>query len=299
MENILQIFEYIGMPFGYLFKFIYGLTGHYLTALLVFGVVVKLVLLPLSIHQQKTTIKRVKLAPQEKAIREKYKSKNDDKSAAQMNQEIMGLYTKNGQSLFGGCLPMLIQMPILFSLYAIITKPLTYICGLSPTIISTLETRMHSILQTKGTLSQIQMISHLQNHLPAFADLIGDIVLPEFTILGGFIDLSQTPSITNPSWVLLIPILTVLSSYLSMYIRQKLNPTEMPEKTNETARSMKLMQYIMPLTSVWIAFSVPAIIGVYWIMQSILDVMLLFVLSRLYPYPKEINGSEKDLSYSK
>jgi YidC/Oxa1 family membrane protein insertase len=62
---------------------------------------------------------------------------------------------------------------------------------------------------------------------------------------------------------------------------------------------MKLMQYIMPLTSVWIAFSVPAIIGVYWIMQSILDVMLLFVLSRLYPYPKEINGSEKDLSYSK
>ena len=70
-------------------------------------------------------------APQEKAIREKYKNKNDDKSAAQMNQEIMGLYTKNGQSLFGGCLPMLIQMPILFSLYAIITKPLTYICGLS------------------------------------------------------------------------------------------------------------------------------------------------------------------------
>ncbi|HWR30819.1 MAG TPA: YidC/Oxa1 family membrane protein insertase [Negativicutes bacterium] len=299
MENILQIFEYIGMPFGYLFKFIYGITGHYLTALLVFGVIVKLVLLPLSIHQQKTMVGRAKLAPQEKAIREKYKNKSDEKSAAQMNQEIMGLYTKNGQSLLGGCLPMLIQMPILFSLYAIITKPLTYICGLSPTIVSALETRMHSMLQTKGTLSQIQIISHLQNNLPAFLDLTGNIALPQFTVLGGLIDLSQTPSITAPSWVLLVPLLTFLSSFLVMQIRQKLNPAEMPEKMNETAQSMKLMQYIMPLTSVWIAFSVPAIIGVYWIMQSILDVMILFVLSKFYPYPQKTSGSEKDLSCSK
>ena len=299
MENILQIFEYIGMPFGYLFKFIYGLTGHYLTALLVFGVVVKLVLLPLSIHQQKITIARAKLAPQEKAIRENYKNKTDEKSAAQMNQEVMNLYTKNGQSPFGGCLPMLIQMPILFSLYAIITKPLTYICGLDSATISALETRIHSLQKIKGTLSQIQIISHLQNNLPAFADLTGNISLPQFMIMGGAIDLSQTPSITNLSWVLLVPLFTFLSSYLVMQIRQKLNPAEKPANMNETAQSIKLMQYIMPLTSVWIAFSVPAIIGVYWIMQSILDVMLLFVLSRLYPYPKEINGSENDLSYSK
>ena len=293
MENILQIFEYIGMPFGYLFKFIYGLTGHYLTALLVFGVVVKLALLPLSLHQQKVTIARAKLAPQEKVIREKYKNKTDEKSVAQMNQEVMNLYTKNGQSPFGGCLPMLIQMPILFSLYAIITKPLTYICGLDSVTISALETRIQSLLQTKGTLSQIQIISHLQNNLSAFADLTGNVALPQFTVLGGVIDLSQTPSVTHLSWVLLVPLFTFISSYLVMLIRQKLNPAEMPANMNETAQSMKLMQYIMPLSSVWIAFSVPAIIGVYWIMQSILDVMLLFVLSKFYPYPKEPSGSQK------
>ena len=100
-------------------------------------------------------------------------------------------------------------------------------------------------------------------------------------------------SVTHLSWVLLVPLFTFLSSYLVMLIRQKLNPAEMPANMNETAQSMKLMQYIMPLSSVWIAFSVPAIIGVYWIMQSILDVMLLFVLSRLYPYPKEPSGSQK------
>jgi YidC/Oxa1 family membrane protein insertase len=293
MGNIFQIFEYIGMPFGYLFKFIYGLTGHYLTALLVLGVVVKLSLLPLNIHQQKITIARAKLAPQEKAIREKYKNKTDEKSAAHMNQEVMNLYTKNGQSLFSGCLPMMIQMPILFSLYAIITKPLTYICGLDSATISAIETRMLSLLQTKGTLSQIQIISHLQNNLPAFTDLTGNIALPQFMILGGVIDLSQTPSITNLSWVLLVPLFTFLSSYLVMLIRKKLNPAEMPANMNEAAQSMKLMQYIMPLSSVWIAFSVPAIIGVYWIVQSILDVMFLFILSRLYPYPQEPGESMK------
>ena len=210
-----------------------------------------------------------------------------------MNQEVMNLYTKNGQSPFDRCLPMLIQMPILFSLYAIITKPLTYICGLDSATISALETRIHSLLQTKGTLSQIQIINHLQNNLPAFTDLTGNVALPQFSVLGGVIDLSQTPSITDLSWVLLVPLFTFISSYLVMLIRQKLNPPEMPANMNETTQSMKLMQYIMPLSSVWIAFSVPAIIGVYWIMQSILDVMLLFVLSKLYPYPKEPSVSQK------
>ena len=73
----------------------------------------------------------------------------------------------------------------------------------------------------------------------------------------------------------------------------------MPANMNETAQSMKLMQYIMPLSSVWIAFSVPAIIGIYWIVQSVLDVMLLFVLSRLYPYPQKPSGSVKDNTHSK
>lgn len=295
MDNIFQIFEYIGIPFGYLFQFIYGLTGHYLTALLVFSVIIKLAMLPLNIRQQESMVGRAKLAPQEKAIRDKYKNKTDEKSAAEMNKQIMELYSQNGQSLAGGCFPLLIQMPILFSLYAIITKPLTYISGLDAASITSLETRVHEVMQINGNLTQIQVISYVKENLSAFADLLGGIALPEFTVLGGTIDLSRTPSITNLSWLLLVPVLTLLASYLTTFIRQKLNPVEAVGAENEIGRSMKTMQYIMPLMSVWISFSVPAIIGVYWILQSILDVLQQFILYKLCPISQpEKEQSEKE-----
>ena len=100
--------------------------------------------------------------------------------------------------------------------------------------------------------------------------------------MSGAIDLSQTPSFTQLSWLLLIPLLTLILSYLSQMLRKKLNPMEM-SVDGDVGKGMQAMEYIGPIMSVWISFSVPAIIGIYWMMQSALDVAQQIILSKRYP----------------
>jgi len=282
-----QIFEYIGIPFGYLFRMIYSVTGQYLIALFLFCLLIKLVILPLSISQRKSMVSRAKLSPQEKMIREQYKGKTDKKAAMEMNQQVMELYSKNGYNPASGCLPMLIQMPVLFSLYSIITKPLTHLCGLSTETIAAIESR----LSLPGT-TQIQMITRIKDNLPQFSDLLKGVVLPEFTLFRGAIDLSQTPSLSSFSWILIVPLLTLLASYAATLIRQKYGDGVQLED-NQMSRSMNIMQYLTPLMSVWISFSVPAIIGVYWVFQNLFDVVQQIVLCRMYPLPSLETGNSK------
>lgn len=284
-----QIFEYIGIPFGYLFRMIYSVTGQYLIALFLFCLLIKLVILPLSISQRKSMVSRAKLSPQEKMIREQYKGKTDKKAAMEMNQQVMELYSKNGYNPASGCLPMLIQMPVLFSLYSIITKPLTHLCGLSTETIAAIESR----LSLPGT-TQIQMITHIKDNLPQFSDLLKGVVLPEFTLFRGAIDLSQTPSLSSFSWILIVPLLTLLASFAATLIRQKYGDGVQLED-NQMSRSMNIMQYLTPLMSVWISFSVPAIIGVYWVFQNLLDVVQQIVLCRIYPLPSvELDNTTRE-----
>jgi len=284
-----QIFEYIGIPFGYLFRMIYSVTGQYLIALFLFCLLIKLVILPLSISQRKSMVSRAKLSPQEKMIREQYKGKTDKKAAMEMNQQVMELYSKNGYNPASGCLPMLIQMPVLFSLYSIITKPLTHLCGLSTETIAAIESR----LSLPGT-TQIQMITRIKDNLPQFSDLLKGVVLPEFTLFRGAIDLSQTPSLSSFSWILIVPLLTLLASFAATLIRQKYGDGVQLED-NQMSRSMNIMQYLTPLMSVWISFSVPAIIGVYWVFQNLLDVVQQIVLCRIYPLPSvELDNTTRE-----
>lgn len=294
-----NIFEFIGIPFGYLFRLIYNFSGSYLVALTLFCLMIKFAMLPLSVHQQKSLVSRAKLMPQEKAIRAQYTNKTDEKSAIEMNQKIMELYSKNGFNPVSGCLPLLIQMPILFSLYSIITKPLTYLCGLDATTVANIEARLQQTIQTNGSFTQIQMIPYIQKHLSAFSDLLGNTMLPQFTILDGLIDLSQTPSVSHISWTLIVPMLTLLASYLAMFVRRRLGQGEQAEEKNEMARSMKMTEYTMPLMSVWISFSVPAIIGIYWIIQNLVDVVQQIVLYKVYPIPKPAKAyPEKEITVS-
>ena len=289
MGEFFRIFAFIGAPFGYLFKFTYEVTGHYLWALALFCIIIKLLMLPLNIKQQKSAQKQARLRPKEQQIRDKYKNKTDQESQSKMSQEIMKMYSENGYNPASGCLPTLIQMPVLFSLYAVITKPLTYICGLDTGTISTLEQKVHEIVGNSSSLTQIQMISVIKENPIQFADFIAETTLPEFGVFGNMIDLSQVPTFSHVSWVLLIPVLTLFTSYIATFIRSKLMKRQQLQAENEAMQSMQTMQYIMPLMSVWITFSVPAIIGIYWIMQNIFDVAQQFVLYKVFP----IEQSEK------
>jgi YidC/Oxa1 family membrane protein insertase len=126
------IVDIINIPLGYVIRFLNNLVGNqYLLALFLFALVFEIILLPFAIKQQKNSIKQASLRPKEMAIRKKYAGRDDNVTKQKVTQEIQELYQKEGYNPMGGCLPLLIQFPILIALYEIVTKPLTYICNFS------------------------------------------------------------------------------------------------------------------------------------------------------------------------
>lgn len=123
------MFDFLNKPLGWIIKFCYDLVDNYALALLLFALVMQIILLPLGIKQQKNSVKQAKMRPKEIAIRNKYKGRNDKETQQKMQNEIMEMYQKENFNPMGGCLPLLIQLPILFALFNVVTQPLTYICG--------------------------------------------------------------------------------------------------------------------------------------------------------------------------
>ncbi len=124
------IFDLIRIPFGWLIQWFYSLSGSYLFAILLFSVVLKLVLFPFGIKQQKNSQKQAALRPKENVIRKKYAGRTDRATQLKMNTEIQELYQKENFSPLAGCLPMLLQMLVLLAVYAVVRMPLTYTAGL-------------------------------------------------------------------------------------------------------------------------------------------------------------------------
>lgn len=120
------IFDIIRVPFGYLIQLLYSLTNNYLAAIVLFSIVLKVVMFPFGIKQQKNSQKQASLRPKENVIRKKYAGRTDKATQMKMNTELQEMYQKEEFSPFGGCLPMLIQMLVLIAVYAVVRAPLTY-----------------------------------------------------------------------------------------------------------------------------------------------------------------------------
>lgn len=312
IEGIGDILE---VPFGYLMQFCSVITGHiYVLALLLFTIAMKLLLLPFGIKQQKSMIKTAMFAPRQKAIQAKYAGRTDKATMQQMQQELMEAQKEAGVSTFGGCLPLLIQFPILICLYSVIQYPLRYIAHLSSANVSALQVRALSlgseklgdIATTASTLlgggksltdvassvNQIKLIPVIRENFAHFADLFeGSGItsadkLPSFRFFGLNPDLSGTPSISPLNWLIVIPVLVFFAYFFSMKLTRKFSyqqPTV--EGQPDAAKSMKIMDYMMPLFSVYICFNVPAGLAIYWIYSSILGVVQQYLLTKAYPFP--------------
>lgn len=290
----------INRPLGWIIEISYRLTHNYAIALFIFALVLQIILFPLGIKQQKNSVKQASLRPKEMAIRKKYAGRNDKPTQQKMNEEIMELYQRENFNPMGGCLPMLIQLPILFSLYNVVISPLKYICGFGTETIKNIQLKIYEILQTKGVegfeafaegkaVSQINLITKMRelgltNFVGENGEAITESMLPNFTIFGGKLDLSLVPMQNLWSILLLIPILTLIVTYGSTWISRKLMYNPNPEAQNDI--SMKIMNLSMPLLSVYISFTVPATIGLYWIFRSILGVVQQLVLVKMFPIPK-------------
>ena len=317
-------FDLLNIPFGYLMKFLYGLFNNYALAIFFFALVVKIVLLPLGFQQQKSQIKMAKIKPKEQAIRGKYAGRTDTVTQQKMQSEILDMYKTENYSPMSGCLPLLLQLPILFALYNIIRNPLTYIAQLSDTVLTGIKDYIFndsniqsfvSVVKTLGKLDEngafvktitdaknIQQIDIIKvfNNPDLFATIkanvagLADFKNPDFSFFGQL--LTNSPSevmATGLSILLLIPVLNFAASFLQMRLQKMINSATVNDAANN--KGMKFMEYAMPLLIVWMSYTMYAALGLYWVFQSVLGIAQMLVLAKIYPLPK-ITEEEYELA---
>jgi YidC/Oxa1 family membrane protein insertase len=306
--------DFITVPIGWLLKFFSTICGNsYILAILFFSIVMEILMaLLFGIRQQKNSIKQARLRPKEMAIRKKYSGRDDKPTQQKMTQEIQELYQKEGYNPMGGCLPLLIQFPLLIALYNIVINPLKYICGLNDNAITQISTIL-GMDTSRGTMSFLGPIA--DKGYDVFRNVEGFTVeifenMPNLKAFGGVLDLSVMPSScmnldalkSAASWfVLAVPVLTFISYFFSMKLTRKFSyqPVD-ADQQQQMGCSNKMMDIVMPLFSVFISFGVPAALGIYWIFKSILGVISKVILFYAIPIPKfteeDYKAAEKEVN---
>ncbi len=302
------IFRGIGIFLGWLD----GLTGNYLFAILIFALIVELLMLPFGIKQQKNSRRQAKLRPKEMAIRRKYAGRTDQATQQKITTEIQELYQKENFSPFAGCLPMLIQLPIILIIYQVVINPLQYVSGMDVGVVNNIaealgKTTVSPIvlmedIKAAGSLAGVQnlVVEGKELSVEAVKALseLDFASLPDLSVFG--LNLGYTPSITEPSWLLIVPALTFIVYFFSTKLSRKfLYQPNMAADDRQAACSNTMMDWMMPIMSIFISFSVPAAIGVYWIFKSIIGTVKQFILSKAMPLPvyteEDIKLAEKEL----
>jgi len=303
------MFDPILRAVGAFLAWIDSWAGNYMVALLIFTVVLELIFLPFAIKQQKNSIRQATLRPKEMAIRNKYKGRNDKVTQQKVMTEIQELYQKENYSQFSGCLPMLLQMLALILIYSVVSNPLKFVVGLDGDTINTLS---QAILGTDGTNQTIGLLTKIQTlgidqlkamniDEVAFGALEAKFdMLPDFTMFGGKMNLGDTPSIKQFNLLLTIPAITFISYFFSTKLTRKLTyQPVMSADQQQMGCSNKVMDIIMPLFSLFIAFTVPAALGVYWIFKSILGTVKQYVIFKAMPLPvfteEDYKAAEREL----
>jgi len=267
-------------------------------AIIIFTLVINIIMIPLTINQQKSQKLQAVIQPEIKAIQDKYKGKTDNESAMKMNAETRAVYSKYGTSMTGGCLPLLVQMPILFGLYQVIYRIPAYVTSVR----SVFETVATSLMQEPDYINKIgelaksvrlpienndytitnKVIDLLYKFTPekwttlseTFPNMSGvlETSIPLIKQMNSFlgIDLSVSPwqgmNNINVAWI--IPVLAGVTQFISTKVMTTNQPKN-GEPENEMARQMQSMNTVMPIMSVVFCFTLPAGIGIYWIASAL------------------------------
>ncbi len=289
--------------------------GYYVLGLFLFAIVVEIIMLPFAIKQQKTSIKQARLRPREMAIRNKYKGRNDQATMQKMQQEIQALYQSEGVSPMGGCLPLLLQIPILLALYQIVIDPLHYVLGGSAGLSNALATYCSTakaagglgmaMSSGKGTIELLAMAGDKLDGLAGFTffqngqaclDALKASTMPNFNLFGT--NMGQIPGFNQPYGLLLIPVLTFAIYFASMKLNRKFS-CQPAMNDAQMGCSNNVMDITMPLMSVYITFIVPAAVGIYWMFKSIISTLKQFIMHKVMPTPvfteEDYKAAEREL----
>ncbi len=286
---------YICIPFAWLLRLFYTLTGSYGVSLILFTLVIKLILLPFQMKSKKSMIRMSRVSGRMQEIQKKYAN-----NQAKMNEEVQKLYAEEGVNPMNGCLWSFIPLPIMLSLYYIIRKPITYFMMLSNDTVNAAITALSklgvtvagksadsvaTVFSDLGPYGEIDLINKINTNLPDFGAGIDKWVNLDYHFLG--IDLTAMPtdafkalkSGLTPALIGLI-LIPIISGFLSFLLSKvTMSQTKME---GSAAATNKMMIYMMPLMSVYIGFILPAALGVYWIAQSGISIIQEMILGKFY-----------------
>ena len=306
--------DIIQVPFGYLMSYLYQFTANYGVALILFAIIVNVVLLPITAKGKKSTMKMSRMTPKLQAIQKKYANDQQKQSEA-----IQALYKEEGVSMGGGCLWSFIPILILIPLYTVIREPIVYMlhesAEVAAQIVETVKTAAPDLFTNNQFYEQLIVAPQIPNFVEELK-----AVLPELseTTLAGVnfnflnINLGTVPNYKVWEWTsidwpqigsLLIPLLSAGSQILTMLISTKMNNSlvtdergiedkETAEKSQQN-QSSKMMMWMMPIMSLWIGFTVPCALSLYWLIQGIVGTVTDVYLTQKYRKIYDAEDAEK------
>lgn len=307
------IFELIAVPLGLLLKLIYGLIPNYFIAIFLFVLVTRILLFPLSLKTQKGQADRMRLAPRLDRLKEKY---SDDPKKLQEKQ--MKLYEKHGVSPTGGCMPMLVQMLVLFGIISVVYSPIKHLSSIPTPVVDASITAMTGegemdAAMFKGYYRELRMMQNITkyekdvkaeiakldgydeakateyyNEIVEFEDqfsFFGQNMLEQPWSEKGFLGI-------NVLW--LIPLLSGITAFLSSLLTMHYNKITNGEQVQGQGCSNAMLYVMTPAMSLFIAFSVPGAVGIYWICSNLIALLQTYILNKIYNPAKIRAEAEKE-----
>ena len=295
----------ITKPFAWLMVKLYELTGNYGLAVILFALAVNLVLTPFMAKSKKSMMRSTRLQPRIQELQRRHEG-----NPQKLNQEMQNLYREEGVNPMSGCLWSLIPFPILIALYSVIRQPITRMMFAAQDVVTTLQdyfvaNGLYTIPTKADAYVEIKLANLAHEHWDAVTtDLAGKIdglLDVDFGFLG--LNLGSQPQwnfFVKTDWsdvsvwlpylgLFLIPFISAALSWLSM----KVSNAATPQQDAQTQASMKTMNLMMPLMSIWICFVMPAAMGVYWIANSVFGMIRDFVLTKVYKRKLDKEDAER------
>ena len=290
---------YICMPFAALVRFFYTLTGSYGLAIILFTIVIKLIMLPFQMKSKRNMVRMNRMSGKMQEIRKKYAN-----NQAKANQEIQKMYQEEGVNPMGGCLWTMIPLPILIALYSILRQPITHFMSIKQDVALSLIDKVQAAgldISTIATIKdgvaefspygQIALVKLINEQLPQAVEGNDKWFHIDFNFIG--LDLTRHPWDAvkgfEPTWaiigLILIPILAGGFQFVMTIMTMKQSAQQ-----GATGQTQSMM-YMMCLFSVYIAFIMPASLGIYWIAQTVFSMIQEFFMNKFYN--KKIEEEER------
>ena len=280
-------------PLGLILLGIFKIVGNYGLAVILFALLVKLVVIPLTIKSKKSMLAMSAMNAELQQLQKKYAN-----NRVKLNEEMQKLYDRHGVNPMSGCLPQFIPLIIMMGLYYAVQQPLKFMMGFGDEVIGQLANLVGVDMATAGYYGQITIAEKLgqiyqeaggvwPDTVTAITNGSGELLSIDFSFLG--LNLAQTPSISDPSIIWIIPILSGVTAYLSSYIMQKMQGTQ----NSAAAGQMKVLNILMPLMSLYFGFILPGAIGIYWIFNNVFSCVQEIVLTRILRGKQEKKQAEE------